>query len=371
MIYLDHAATSPPDPEIIAGLAARQHSHFANPKSTHALGVEAGRLLEAARGRLSRALGGRPSELIFTSGGTEALALAFSGSAGEAGRVALCGGAHAAIRSAAGQLATRGFEVDTLPLDEEGRLTPEALSAHLHPKTRALALIMAQNETGAINDIAALSRAAHAIAPRARIIVDAVQALGKAPIDARRLGADALIVTAHKIHGPKGIGALWTPHALTPLFKGGGQERGMRGGTQSAPLAWAFAEAVERQHGAAPRLSALRDRLFAALRQALPQIKLVGPPLDGPRLPNLLMLLLPGLPGEPLLNALSAGGVCASSGSACAGGRFSETLTAMGHHAGEGAFLRLSVGRFNTEDEIDDAARIIAEAARSLGEVYG
>ncbi|MCA9541870.1 MAG: aminotransferase class V-fold PLP-dependent enzyme, partial [Myxococcales bacterium] len=177
-------------------------------------------------------------------------------------------------------------------------------------------------------------------------------------------------ITAHKLHGPKGIGALWTRVGIEPVFRGGGQEGGRRGGTQSAPLAWAFAEAVERQLTDAEKVTALRDRLWANVQALLPEIRLTGAPPGPGRLGNNLHFCVPGLPSGPLLNALAAAGLCASAGSACGHGRFSRVLAAIGRQPDDGAFLRLSPGRFTTEDEIDAAAAIVADAVAQLRPVY-
>jgi cysteine desulfurase len=173
-------------------------------------------------------------------------------------------------------------------------------------------------------------------------------------------------VTAHKMHGPLGIGAVWTRSPLTPLFKGGGQERGQRGGTQPAVLAWAFAEAARRALAdteAPVRMARLRDRLVETIRRHLPDATLTGEPAGPSRLPNNAHLCIPGLPSEPLINALAAAGVAASAGAACSTGkaRISPTLQAIGRRAEEGAFVRLTVGRFTTEADVDEgAARLVA-----------
>lgn len=373
IIYLDHAATTPIDPEVLAGLAERERTLFANPASTHPPGRAAGRALGEARARLAGLLGGEPGELVFTSGGTEALGLALMGSAGERpGHLAYSAVEHPAVVETAAWLeAQRGWRTTCVPVDGEGRVRPAAVELALTEDTRIVAVMLANNEVGTVNDVAAIARVVRARAPRARLVVDAVQAFGKVPVDVRRLDADAVAVTAHKLHGPKGIGALWHRIPLQPVMRGGGQEGGLRGGTQSAPLAWAFAEAAARHLPDMPRVTALRDRLLAGLRAAVPGVTLTGAPPGPERLGNSLHVCVPGVPGEPLLNALSAAGVCASAGSACSGGKFSRVLAAMGRKGGDGAYLRLTPGRFTTEDEVDAAVRILAEAHRDLRAMYG
>ncbi|MCA9547491.1 MAG: aminotransferase class V-fold PLP-dependent enzyme, partial [Myxococcales bacterium] len=209
-IYLDNAATTPMDPAIIAGLADRQARWFANPASTHPLGREAGKALERARARLAAQLGGQPDQVVFTGGGTEALGLAMLGLGGRSpGRVALSAVEHSCVREAAHRLVERfGWALDVIPVDAEGRVTAQALEQVLTPAHKLVAVMLANNEVGTVNDVEALARLARERAPRAKFVVDAVQAFGKVPVDVGRLGVDALALTAHKIHGPKGIGAL-------------------------------------------------------------------------------------------------------------------------------------------------------------------
>lgn len=373
VVYLDHAATTPVDPEVLEGYCERERRAFANPASTHPPGRAAGRLLDEARQTLAKLLGGAPEALLFTSGGTESLGLALLGAPGEAGStIAYSAVEHPAVVEGAKWLATnRGWRTTEIPVDAEGRVTPDAVEAHVDADTRLVAVMLANNEVGTINDIPAVARVVRERAPRARLVVDAVQAFGKAPVDVGALGADAVAVTAHKLHGPKGIGALWSRGGLQPVFRGGGQEGGVRGGTQSAPLAWAFAEAARRHGADMPRIAALRDRLLDRLRDGVPGLTVTGAPPGPGRLGNNLHVCVPGLPGEPLLNALAAAGICASSGSACSGGRFSRVLAAMGRRGDDGAYIRLTPGRFTTPEEIETAADAFIEAVEELRSVYG
>lgn len=369
LIYLDHGATTPLDPEVAAGLAERQVTLFGNPGSTHPPGRAAAHALEAARASLARSLGAsRPDEVVFTSGGTESLGLALLGGATAPGsRVAVSAVEHSAVWEAARWLAQhRGFTIDEIPVDAAGFVQPAALEGRLHRETRLVAIMLANNELGTLNDLPALAARVRADAPRARLVVDAVQAFGKIPFSVAGLGADHVAVAAHKLHGPKGIGALWSGKPFQATFKGGGQEGGRRGGTPSAPLAWAFAAAAERHLPDMPRVTALRDRLFDALVAQVPGLALNGPPLGPTRLGSNLHVRVPGLASEPLLNALAELGVCASAGSACSTGRFSRVLAAAGFRAGDGAFIRLTPGRFTTEAEIDEAARRFRAAVERL-----
>lgn len=371
-IYLDNGATTRPDPAIMRALLDRQATLFANPASRHRAGRAAAEALARARARLTAVIGGDAKHLVFTGGGTEALGLAILGTPGGAGRIAISAVEHSSVLCAARRLVKRrGWRLDTIPVDADGRVTPDALAAHIGPETRVVALMLAQNEVGGINPIAKLAPVVRQRSPRARLVVDGVQALGKLPVDVAALDVDCLAMTAHKLHGPRGIGALWSRAPIEPLLEGGGQEGGRRGGTQSAPLALAFAEAAEQALASRHHLAEMRDRLWAALRAAVPEATLTGVPCGPERLPHNLHLCVPGLPSEPLLNRLDALGVCASAGSACGKGRFSRTLAAMGRSADDGAWIRLTTGRFTTADEVDRAAERFADAVAHLRGLCG
>ena len=287
---------------------------FSNPTSTHGVGRAAKTLLEEARTRLAQILDGRPEDVTFTSGGTEAVALGLIGLSGvSAGRIAISAVEHSCVRAAAEWLQIhRGWEVDIIPVESDGRITPAIIDTHLHPKTRLVAIMMVNNEIGTINRFSDLVPVIRRKAPRARVVVDAAQGLGKVPFSVRHLDLDAMAVNGHKLHGPKGIGALWCAHAIQPIFRGGGQESGRRGGTPSAVLAWAFAEAAERQKAAEPQIKSLGEYLWASVRRHFPDVHLNGPPLGTDRVPNNVHVCIPGVPTEPLINALSSAGVYVS-----------------------------------------------------------
>ncbi|MEE2788173.1 MAG: cysteine desulfurase family protein [Myxococcota bacterium] len=371
-IYLDNGATTPPDPEILQGMCLQAQAQFGNPTSTHSMGRAALASLDESRARIAAVIDARSEEVIFTSGGTESVGLAILGLSGRSpGRIAYSAVEHSCVGQAAQWLKLhRGWAVDKLPVDADGRLTAEHVQQHLKADCRLVCVMMANNEIGTINDIEVLSRMIRSIAPRAKIVVDAVQAFAKMPISVAQLGVDALAVNGHKIHGPKGIGALWCRHALQPVFRGGGQEFGQRGGTPSPALAWSLAEAARRQQIDNLRIRNLRDALFERLSIRLPTISVTGPSLDGPRLGNNLHICIPGLPTEPLLNALSAEGIYASGGSACRSGQFSPVLQAIGCASEDGAYLRLTVGRFTTEGDLESASERIASIVTALRPVY-
>lgn len=371
-VYLDHAATTPPDPEITKGYTQLLGDLYANPSSPHGPGRKSRAVLEEARQRLADLLGAASGELLFTGGGTESLNLALLGSAGDSpGRIAISAVEHAAVFSAARFLKERmGWIVDVIEVDREGRVTAEHLSRALHEDTRLVCVMLANNEVGAINDISALVKVINQRAPRAKTIVDAVQAFAKRPFSVESLGADCVAITAHKLHGLKGIGALWSKNKLRPVLEGGAQEGGVRGGTQCAALAKAFADAAEVHLTSMNSIRALRDSAWRRLQEKVPEAKLVGPPLEEDRMGNNLNFLIPGLPGEPVVNGLAARGVCVSAGSACAKSKFSPVLTAMGYRDSDGAFIRLSPGRFNTEAEIEQAADVLQDVVAELREMY-
>ena len=375
MLYLDHAATTPIDPAVLAGMQERYELDFANPSSKHALGRQARKCLETARLRIARLIGAKPDQIAFTGGGTESLGWAVLGSAGEQpGRIAISAVEHSAISESAYWLKERlGWAVDVLPVDALGRVKLSSLEQALTPQTRMVATMMVNNEIGAVNDLVALAQVVRAGAPRAKLIVDAVQAFAKIPIDVQALDVDLMAFTSHKIHGPKGIGALYARRfeTLRPVFRGGGQEAGLRGGTQCASLAWGFAEAAVRQ-SEAPK-HGLGEVLYDELRKRVPELELIGPAFGPERAAHICSVHVPGLPTGPLLNALGEVGVYCSAGSACTRSSkqdFSKVLTAMKRSPTEGAFLRFSVSRLTTRDEVCEAAVRFAQCVDELRAAY-
>ena len=376
MLYLDYAATAPIDPEIARGLLERFETHFGNPKSHHGAGRHARGLLDEARAELATMIGAQPGQLLFTGGGTEAIGLAVLGSAGDKpAHIAFSSVEHNASRHAAGFLRDRlGWTVSEIPVDALGQVLPEAVEATITPETRIVSVMMVNNEVGAINDIAAIARVVRRVAPRAKLVVDGVQGFAKLPVNVAEMDADLFAFTAHKIHGPKGVGALYArrPEALRPVFQGGGQEAGVRGGTQSAPLAWAFAEAAKRYVDDRHAMGAKGQAYFNMLRQRVPDLQLVGPEFGADRASTIVSVHLPYLPSGPLLEGLAQAGLCCSAGSACkgtGGDKFSPVLAAMGRDDA-GAYLRFSIGRPTTDDELAKAADIFADVVADLSEVY-
>ncbi|MCU1437724.1 MAG: cysteine desulfurase NifS [Naasia sp.] len=374
-VYLDHAATTPLLPEVLEAYTAAL-AVAGNPASLHAAGRDARRMLEEAREKLAGALGCDPVEVVFTSGGTEAINTALKGifwartRAGASARIAASGVEHHATLDTLAWLAGReGAEVVDVAVDGDGRILPAALDAALAGGAAVATAIWANNEVGTVSDIPALAAVAafHGVP----LHVDAVQALGAVPVDFRGSGAAALSVSAHKIGGPVGVGALIVGRrtAADPLLHGGGQQRGIRSGTQDVAGAVAFALAatlaVERRGAAAARTSALRDRLIRGVLEAIPDAVLRGA-LAGPeRLPGNAHFTFAGCDGDSLLFLLDTAEIAVSTGAACAAGvaELSHVLLAMGvDEAHARGALRFTFGASTTEADVDAVLRALPDA---------
>lgn len=364
-VYLDHAATTPMRPEAIAAFADAM-GVVGNPSSIHSQGQEAKRMLEEARETVAATLGCDPIEVVFTSGGTEAVNLAVKGlywarNAGAARpRILLPGGEHHATTDAVDWLErAEGARPQWLDLDAEGRIVPAPIGEPA--ETALLTFLAVNNEVGTIQPIGELvGGAREAGVP---VHVDAVSAYGHLPIDFAALGADALSVSAHKIGGPVGIGALVLSRTSTvvPLIHGGGQQRQVRSGTQDVAAAVGFAVAARaaeaERESEGRRLAALRDRLIAGVRAAVPEAVLSGPtPESGERVASNAHFVFPGAQGDSLLFLLDLAGLSVSTGSACTAGipEPSQVLLAMGRSELDArSALRFTLGRTSTEDDVD------------------
>ncbi|HEV7207256.1 MAG TPA: cysteine desulfurase family protein [Mycobacteriales bacterium] len=392
MAYLDHAATTPLRPEAFAAISAVL-GRTRNASSLHASGRAARRVVEEAREQLAAGLGARPSEVVFTSGGTESDNLAVKGlfwaaRAADPRRTRiLCSTVehHAVLDAVQWLVDSADAQVSWLPVDELGRLNPEVLAAELgrYPGQVALVTCMwANNEVGTVQPVVELARLTRAAG--APFHTDAVQALGQLPVDFAASGADVMTVTAHKVGGPVGVGALLLRPgvAITPLTHGGGQERDVRSGTLDPVGATGFAAAVtaavEDLDGYAADLGGLRDRLVAGVLREVPEAVLGGDPdlragPDAGRLPGNAHLSFPGCEGDALLMLLDARGVECSTGSACSAGvaRPSHVLLAMGADpAAARSSLRFSLGHTTTASDVDAAVNAIGpavERARRAG----
>ena len=383
MIYLDNAASTRPADEVLAAMAETARVHYANPASAHAAGAAASRALESARGEVAAALDVEGGELTFTSGGTEADALGVLGAARAArGRHVVVGGIeHPAVMRCAETLAAEGWTVDRVAPSANGVVGAEAVAAAVRPDTAVVALMLVNNELGTRQPVAEVARRLGAVGDRKRpgrphLHVDAVQAFGLSRLRPRALGADSVAVSAHKLHGPRGAGALWLrPGArLAPLWIGGGQERGLRGGSENLPAIVGFGVAASLARaaiaaGVEEKVAALRDRFERSALDALAGVVAgVRPTVTGAeRAPHIASLAFPGLPAEPLLHALEARGVLASAGSACASRTAgpSPTLKAIGVDD-RTAVLRFSFSRLTVDAEADAAVAALVDAAREL-----
>jgi cysteine desulfurase len=374
-VYADHHATAPLRPEALEAMLPWLTGFAANPSSIHGPGRAAREAVEAARGEVAAALGVSPDEVVFTSGGTEADALAVLGGARaararapERTRVLFSSAEHAAVREAARSLASEGFEPIELPVDARGLPREEALASTLDGRAALVSLILANNETGVVNTrLPGAARAARDAG--AAVHTDAVQAVGRIPVRPADLGVDFLSFTGHKLGGPKGAGVLWVRKGvrLAPLFSGGGQERGRRGGTESVPvivgLGAAVRVAAERMEAEGRRVGALRDAFEAGLHAAIPGARVNGRGGSGNgRLPTASSVTFPGVDGETLLAALDLEGVAASSGSACSSGTPapSRVLLACGMPEEEvRATLRFSFGWSSEEADVEAILEIL------------
>ncbi|MGZ6256161.1 MAG: cysteine desulfurase family protein [Candidatus Limnocylindria bacterium] len=369
-IYLDHAATTPLRAEVLEAMLPYLSEHFGNASSLHASGRRARQGLDEARERIAAILGAKPREIVFTGGGSEADNLAIKGAAWAAsanGRhIVTSGVEHKAILNSCAILERSGFEVTYLPVDRYGRVDPAEVEAAITERTTLVSIMYANNEVGTIQPIAEIG----AICRRRGVLfhTDAIQAAGFLPLDVDKLAADLLSLAAHKVYGPKGVGALFVRQgtALLPQMQGGAQERQRRAGTENVAGIVGFARALElvqADPGARDaengRLAGLRDRLLAAVRDVA-AVEATGHPVE--RLPHSASWLVDGIEGGDLVAALDLEGIEASTGSACTSGSAepSHVLLAMGidPERAHGA-LRLTAGRGVTSADIEHAAEVL------------
>ena len=379
MIYLDNASTTRTHPEAAAAAMVAMTEDFANPSSTHSLGRRAAGIITTARTAIAKTLGASPAEITFTSGGTEADNWALIGGAQTLRRmgnhIILSQTEHSAVLNAAKHLQTQGFDVTFLAPDAGGRVTMESFTDALRDDTIIASVMLVNNETGAINPVSELARALHTRNSKALFHTDAVQAYGKIPVSAKALGADLISISAHKIYGVKGVGALYVRSGLrlTPMFYGGSQEYGRRAGTEPLPAIAAFGEAartaaleldVNFRHA-----TALREIAVSELRNRIKFLHFIGEPdlSAGGVSPYILSIALPGYHSEVLMTALEAHEIYLSRSSACKKGARSHVLEAMGLPAEimDGA-LRISFARDTTEQEIRTFAAALEEISNTI-----
>lgn len=345
---------------------------FGNPSSLHSRGFHARQELEQARDAVAARLGAEPEEVTFTSGGTEGNNLAVFGAA-EAGkrrgnRVVTTAAEHESVLNPMRELEKQGFEVVYLEPDGSGKISEEQIMEAVDGKTILVSVMLVNNETGAVFPVQAAAKAVRRAKAPALIHTDAVQAFGKLEFTPKKLGADLVTVSAHKIHGPKGAGALYVKKGarILPRCFGGGQERGLRSGTESTPLLCAFGEAVRRMPRAAETLPGAEalNRLLRKELAALPGVKVNSP---GNGLPYILNFSAGTVRAETMLHFLSERGVYVSSGSACGKAKPSHVLTAMGLSKERiASSLRVSFSRFSTEEDVKALVRALAEGLSDI-----
>ena len=372
-IYLDHNATTPIDPAAAASMTQIMEEEFGNPSSAYFLGTRAKQKVEQAREEMAGLLHCETEEIVFTSGGSESNNMVLKGliDLRRPGNFHVVTSAveHPAILNPALFLLELGVDVTILPVDSNGRIDPEDLRKAIRPKTALISVMLANNETGTLQPIREISMIAreHNIP----FHTDAAQAVGKLPVNVGELGVDFLTVAGHKLYAPKGVGALFIKQGrnLTPLIHGGGQERGLRSGTENTILTVGLGEAcrIARSRLMDDRIhmTALRDRLQHMLFEEIDGMVLNGHPLE--RLPNTLNVSVPGIEGAKILEGLPR--LMASTGAACHDRtvKLSHVLSAMGipPEIGMGA-LRFSVGRSNTMDQIEEAAAMLIQRVKEM-----
>ena len=372
-IYLDHAATSPPLPEVREAVEAVLERSWANPSSPHRAGAIAAAALEDARRRLARVAGCLPEELFFTSGGTESVNLAIQGGARalRRPRVLVTAIEHPAALEGARLLERDGITTETIPVDGEGFVDEDAFVALLGEDVGLVSLIHGNNEVGTVQRLPRLAALVRRHAPGALVHADGVQTFGRLALCLDKV--DLASMTAHKLGGPRGIGALYVRRGvrIAPLLGGGDQEGGLRPGTENPAAAAGFARAAElawaRRVEETARLEALRSRLLDVILPGIPGASVNGPEAPALRLPGIVSLRVPGLKSQNLVHFLEAAGVWVSAGSAChsSSSRASHVLVAMKRAHGAGT-VRISMGPGTTEDEIDRAAAACVRQAKQL-----
>jgi cysteine desulfurase len=378
-VYLDNNASTPVLPEVLEAMRPYFGEHFGNASSIHHHGQETRAAVERARESVARLLGCRPSEIVFTSGGTEGDNLAIFGIAGDGDHVITSTVEHHAVLNACKHLEALGCELTYVPVDGRGLIDPDDVRRALRPNTNLITLMMANNETGVLQPVEEFGR----LAADADVYfhTDAVQAAGKVTIDVNRTACDLLSISGHKMHAPQGVGALYVRKgtALRPMLYGGSHERSRRAGTENVPGIVALGKAAEvaaegLRQGAPEEMSALRDRLEQTI---LGEVEATAANGEGaPRVPNTTNIYFDYIDGEALVIALDLKGLAVSTGAACSSGAMepSHVLTAMGLRPDQArASLRFSLGKQNTPDEVEFALSLVPATVvrlRELSPVY-
>ena len=366
MIYLDNSATTKPCSEAVEAMHNAMTDTWANPSALYGFGIDTAKVLRLARQKVAAAMGAETDRVFFTSGGTESDNWAIFGTAKRFGKknrhIITTAMEHHAVLNCMKELESQGFEVTYLQPDNLGRITAQDLKAALRKDTILVSIMMVNNEVGSVMPIAQMAKLTHKLCPDAIFHTDAVQGFLKVPFAAKTLGADLITVSSHKIHGPKGAGALYISPRLKsfpPLLFGGGQESNFRSGTEATPAIFGFAAACEV--GAATfREDISREKaLLDGLVEKLSEVR--GVVINGAHeAPHILSLSIPGVPTQNTINILQDAGICVSAGSACAKGHRSHTLTAMklSPEIMDGSF-RVSLCKDSTQEELDALVSVI------------
>ena len=368
MIYLDNSATTKPCPEAVEAMTKALTENWGNPSALYAFGIDTAHSLRAARHQVAAAMGAEPDRVFFTSGGTEADNWAVFGTVKRLGKrgkhIITTAIEHHAILNCMKELEAQGYDVTYLQPDSLGRVTPDALKAALRKDTILVSVMMVNNEVGSVMPIAQMAKLTHKLCPDAIFHTDAVQGFLKVPFAAKQLGADLISVSSHKVHGPKGCGALYISPRLKsfpPLLLGGGQEGGLRSGTEGTPAIFGFAAACGAAAATFREDVQKEKALIEALVEKLGTLE--GVSVNGAHeAPHILSIAIPGVPTQNTINILQDHGICVSAGSACAKGHRSHVLTAMNIAPGAiDASFRISLCRDTTPEELDALFAVIRE----------
>ncbi|MHB8104552.1 MAG: cysteine desulfurase NifS [Dehalococcoidales bacterium] len=374
-IYLDYAATTPVHPDVLKTMLPYFSEAFGNPSSIHSFGQEAKEAIDGARNNVAGLIGASDAEIVFTSGGTEADNAALQGvclaNEGKGKHIITTSIEHHAVLEMCKALEEKGFKVTYLPVDKYGMVDPTDVKKALTPQTVLISVMHANNEIGTIQPLAEIGKIAH----EAGVLfhTDAVQTVGHIPVDVNELGVDLLSISAHKLHGPKGIGALYIRKEtkITPFVHGGGQEAGRRAGTENVSGIVGLGKAAEIAHREmdeeAMRLTGLRNNFIAELQKSIDNISLNGHPVK--RLPNNINISVSFVEGESMVLNLDMQGICASAGSACASGNLepSHVLIAIGcsHEQAQGS-LRFTLGKWTSEEELNKVLDVLPPIVKKL-----
>jgi cysteine desulfurase len=377
MIYLDNNATTPVDPAVAEKMCVFLKHHYGNPSSLYPLGREVKEIVNQARESIAKAIGAQRSEIFFTGSGTEADNWAIRGvldACPHKGEIITSAIEHPAVLHLANDLERKGTKVTYVPVDRDGLLDLDFLREAITPQTALISIMQANNEIGTIQPIETVVGLARE--KGIAVHTDAVQSFGKIDIDVARLGVDLLTISAHKIYGPKGVGALYIRKGMDirPFIHGGHQERGFRAGTENTIGIVGFGEAarilMERGKKDRERIEKLTDRLRKGIEDQIPKIKFNGHP--DKRVRNTINIAFPGLEAEAILLALATKGICVSTGSACSSDSedVSHVLLAIGLRPEIArSCLRISLGRFNTEEDVPDTLRDLPEIIAKLRQI--